>query len=410
MKILKRILPLVVSAVMGAQASAQTCSPRAGEVRMVGVGDIIFHGALLEQTMNKGFGFESLWSKVLPYTNQANLRYGNLEGPAAEGVNDKGQIESNPKPGYDPLGNIYSPGTEGKSYTFNFHPDSVRAVKEAGFDVLSTANNHSADRGKNGVEKTLELLTKLNISAFGTNDQKGSYSWTTIVERNGIRFGFVGCTYGTNTGSDPKMVLRCFSDSGSNPTVLKLIEGLRQKTDVVILTPHWGTEYSASPNTLQKMLANDAIKAGARVIVGSHPHVLQPVDVRKNADGSVQAIVAYSMGNWVTNQHPYNYKDPVKQDKFFVQRPSAMLFLSFLRTNGDVVISAPKFVPTYMAPKDEIDGKQRNLLPAYPEMYSGKKFLFNQITKARTLIDKALPAGSVLSQEQAKDIFQENCQ
>jgi hypothetical protein len=137
---------------------------------------------------------------------------------------------------------------------------------------------------------------------------------------------------------------------------------------------------------------------------------LQPVDVRKNADGSVQAVVAYSMGNWVTNQHPYNYKDATKQDKFFVQRASAMMFLSFIRANGEVEISTPKFVPTYMAPKDEIDGKQRNLLPAYPENFAGKKFLQNEVTKARTLIDKVLPAGSVLTQEQAKDIFQGNCQ
>ena len=410
MKTLKTLLPFVVSAVLGAQAAAQTCSPRAGEVRMVGVGDIIFHGALLEQAMNKVFGFESFLKNFLPYTNKATLRYGNLEGPAAEGVNSSGQIESNPMPGYDPNGNIYSPGSEGKSYTFNFHPDSVRAVQASGFDVLSTANNHSADRGKNGVEKTLELLHKLGINAFGTNDQKGSYSWTSVVEKNGIRFGFVACTYGTNTGSDPKMVLRCFSGSEANPSMIKMIEDLKQQSDVVILTPHWGTEYAPAPNGLQKTLASAAIKAGARVIIGSHPHVLQPVEIRKNADESVQAIVAYSMGNWVTNQHPYNYRDAAKQDKFFVQRPSAMMFLSFIRDNGDVEISAPKFVPTYMAPKDELDGQQRTLLPAYPELYAQKKFLQNQVTKARTLIDKALPAGSVLTQEQAQNIFQENCQ
>lgn len=402
-------LSLILSLSMSAQASAQVCSPRAGEVRMVGVGDIIFHGALLDQAMNKGFGFESLWKNVLPYLHQATLRYGNLEGPAAEGVNSSGLIEKNPKPGYDPAGDIYSPGTEGKSYTFNFHPDSVRALKTAGFEVLSTANNHSADRGKNGVEKTLELLKELDINAFGTNDQKGSYSWTSVVERNGIRFGFAGCTYGTNTGSDPKMVLRCFSGSEPNPAVLKHLENLQKESDVVILTPHWGTEYAPLPNAQQKSLANAAIKAGARVIIGSHPHVLQPVEIRKNSDGSVQAVVAYSMGNWVTNQHPYNYRDTAKQEKFFVQRPSAMLFLSFLRENGTVQISSPKFVPTYMAPKDEIDGKHRTLLPAYPELYSQKKFLQSEITKARSLIDKVLPPGSILSQEQAQNIFQENC-
>lgn len=381
---------LMAALVFQATFAHANCLNESNKVRMMAAGDIIFHGALLQQAMTDKKGFESLWKPVQGLLNQADLRYGNLEGPAAEKINDRGQFDPAAIDGYDPAGNIYSPGTEGKSYTFNFHPDSVSALKDAGFQVLSLANNHSADRRKLGIDRTIELLNDLGLAGYGTKHSNGTAQWTQTVEKNGIRFGFVGCTYGVNSGTNLDQVLLCYQKGEPNPTVLDLIRTMSQQVDLVVFTPHWGAEYSFEADSKQKKMTNAVIASGARLILGSHPHVLQPIEVRQEA-GRVQAIVAYSLGNWVTNQQPYDYKDQAKHMKFFSQRISMMMFLEIEKTNQGIVLNLPMLVPTYMAAKHETGFGGRALYPAYPELYEGNRSLKRKIETAQRYVEVGNP-------------------
>ncbi|MEN0059494.1 MAG: CapA family protein [Bdellovibrio sp.] len=380
------------SLIVGVQAVAQTCPSSLQRVRVMAVGDIIFHGALLQQAMNENKGgFAALWKPVQPLMDQADLLYGNLEGPAAEKINAQGQFVAGAGDLYDPQGSIYSPGSEGISYTFNFHPEGVKALQKSGFEVLSLANNHSADRGRLGLDKTLELFESLNLVGYGTKHSQKSANWYSLVQKKGLRLAFVGCTYETNGGGYADQILKCYRAGVSNPQVLNLIKDLSAKVDLVVFTPHWGTEYSFNVNAQQKRLAEDALAAGARVILGSHPHVLQATEVRRDPRGEVTALIAYSLGNWVTNQQPYDYKDTAKHMRFFSQRISHMLFFELEKTSQGVKIHSPRFVPTYMAAKHETSFGGRALYPAYPDLYGKNKTLQNKIEMARLYLEKSNP-------------------
>lgn len=400
---------LILSAILtltAVQAHAQSCKGRPDRVQMIAVGDIIFHGALHTQALVENHGWKSLWNEVQPLLSQADLVYGNLEGPAAKQVGPGGQHVDNVKPGYDD--SVYAPSSQGKSLVFNFHPSSVQALKDAGFDVFSLANNHTVDRGSLGVDRTIGLMEEMGIKHYGTGRAGAQIKRYAIVEKNGVKIGFVGCTYGVQGSSGSNQVMLCYRDSKPNPDVLGAIREVAKITDIVALTPHWGQEYSMKPNEQQKALARSAQDAGARLVLGHHPHVLQPMEVKRDQTGEVQSITAYSLGNWVTNQMPTNWRtDPAKYIQQFPQRASAMLLVSLEKRGGEVRILSPRYVPVYMAPRAEIKGDYRTLLFAYPELY--KTSIKEPIARANELIQNTMSAEAMLKVSDLDDAFGAIC-
>lgn len=384
-----------------------------GDVNLIGGGDILFHGSLLLQAMVEGYGFESFFEELMPVIKQSNVAYANLEGPIAYQVNLYGQVD--PKKGFDfvPNENIYSSMDE-TFLSFNFHPAVAKALVNVGLSVLSTANNHSFDRKFLGIDRTLEELQKVNMPAVGTKHSKNLASpWSYIKTVNGIRLGFVGCTYGIQ-GAGPgdsdrafQQILFCYRGGDEpNPQVISEVKALSANVDVVIFTPHWGNEYAPQASPAQKKLASSVIAAGARIILGSHPHVLQPAEVIRE-NGEIKAVVAYSLGNFVTNQMPSDWvseKNKHKQAIQFPSRVSSLVGLKIRKTGDKVVLSKPLWIPTYMPPKSLLDGKRRKLLLAYPEMYDG--LLKSQVTQARGIIDRYLgPEAQVLERQQLDNVF-----
>lgn len=400
------ILSSVLALSFASQARAQSCKGRPDRVQMIAVGDIIFHGALHTQAMVENHGWKSLWNEVQPLLSQADLVYGNLEGPAAAQVGPGGQHVANVKPGYDD--GVYAPSSQGKSLVFNFHPSSVQALKSAGFDIFSLANNHTTDRGSLGVDRTIGLMEEMDIKHYGTGRAGLPIKRYAVIEKNGMKIGFVGCTYGVQGSGGTSQVMLCYRDSKPNPDVLAAVREVAKITDIVALTPHWGQEYSMKPNEQQKALARAAQDAGARLILGHHPHVLQPMEVKRDQNGEVQSITAYSLGNWVTNQMPTNWRnDPAKYVQQFPQRASAMLLLSLEKRGSEVRILSPSYVPVYMAPRAEIKGDYRTLLPAYPELY--KTSIKDPISRAYELIKGTLSAEAMLSVSDLDDAFGKTC-
>ncbi len=378
-------------------------------IRLLGGGDVIYHGALLVQAMTEKKGFDSLWHGMQPFFKQADVIYANLEGPAARSVGPDGRDNPRASKDYVPDEGTYSLGTEGKSYTFNFHPEGVNAMRSWGNPgtrlVLSTANNHSFDRGSLGVDRTIELLNELDIPNYGTFHSKQKTPAHVVVEENGVRVAFVGCTYGSNRSGPSQQILGCFDKGAPNQRLIDEVRHARQQSDLVIFTPHWGTEYSKSAHVSQKQLAQAVLDAGARVILGHHPHVLQPVEIQNASEPRRMTVTAFSIGNFITNQHPYDLRDVQKHEERFPQRVSVLVALRLAKIGGDIEIQSLKFLPTYMTTSHENRRQGRTLVPAFPELYPANSTLKRSVEKAFGQIQSLIPASYLAGRDQTEGLF-----
>jgi hypothetical protein len=296
------------------------------------VGDVLAHAPLQRQAYGSRKGFVSLWEKVEPWLSQPDLTYGNLEGPTAAGVTRSRKLVADPGPVYDD--NVYT----GSKFIFNYHPRIISDLKDTGFDILSVANNHSLDRGVIGIDKTVDAFAEAQMPSVGirrSDDQRSPRH--TIIEKKGFRIAFVACTEATNGFPNPAgQVLFCYKDV---ETVLAEIRNLAkdQTLDAIIVTPHWGVEYKLKPSSYQTSYAQKFLEAGATAVIGSHPHVLQPIQRYVTRDGR-ETFIAYSLGNFVSNQF-----------RMVSQKLSAIVYLGLSRSSGKKAwINGVSYIPTYM--------------------------------------------------------------
>ncbi|HZX73465.1 MAG TPA: CapA family protein, partial [Cyclobacteriaceae bacterium] len=190
-------------------------------------------------------------------------------------------------------------GVPYKGYPQFSAPDQLAyTLRDVGMDVLVTANNHCVDRGKNGLERTIALLDTLGIQHTGTFTDSISRSKTypLILEKKGFRLSLLNYTYGTNgiSVSKPSIV----NQIDTLQIKRDLIKAKSQNTDAIIVFLHWGIEYQSLPNISQKKIAELCFEHGAKLVIGSHPHVLQPMEWHKEKD----QLLAYSLGNFVSGQ------------------------------------------------------------------------------------------------------------
>lgn len=268
-------------------------------VTVAAVGDVLLHDAVQKFAMSRPDGFRSLFRPVADLILGADIAFANLEGPAAAGVTKTGRTTAPPDRLWD--GWVYS------GYPmFNYHPSVLDALKRAGFDVLLTANNHALDRYAVGADRTIEAIEAAGLKFTGTRKRGGGERpWYTVTEtaKGGRtwRIAWLGCTYGTNGLPDRHgQVLLCYRNRAR---VLETIRALARRDDIdaVMFAPHWGAEYEHEPEPRQRALAAEAVEAGATAVIGTHPHVMQPVEKHVAKDGR-EGLIAYSLGNFVSNQ------------------------------------------------------------------------------------------------------------
>lgn len=177
---------------------------------------------------------------------------------------------------------------------FRTNPSMIDGLKLAGIDVVSTANNHARDAGAEGLTFTLDLLERNGIAAVGTGVHAQDARSGAVVERKGVRFGFLAYTFDQRNGNhrdfDPRVAMINTATLGED------IRGLLKRSDTVIVSMHAGFEYVSQPNLQQQQFARAAIDAGASVVVGHHPHVTQPVEHYK------EGVIFHSLGNLVFDQ------------------------------------------------------------------------------------------------------------
>lgn len=198
-------------------------------------------------------------------------------------------------------------GITGSDYTFNAPEEIAAQLPEIGFDVLTFANNHSYDRGMQGIGNTRKNLEKNGIRTTGAYDNQQQREDTLVVERNGVRFAILAYTYDTNQPVEEKYSYAVNHFLNENHEFDKahqkqLKDDIRQakkKADVVIAAMHWGTEFTYELDAQQRSAAQFLNEQGVDIIVGNHPHCLQKVETLKNKDGR-ETFVMYSLGNFVS--------------------------------------------------------------------------------------------------------------
>lgn len=181
-------------------------------------------------------------------------------------------------------------------------PDSfLDAVKDAGFNLLTTANNHSMDTGKAGVIRTLDKLDEYGIAHFGTNRSQEEQDAILYKDVNGLRFAFLSYTYGTNGIPMPEPYLVNLID---NDRMVRQIQEARENADVVVVMPHMGNEYETVPRQTFIDWADLMFDSGADIVLASHPHVLQRMEYRKleHGGGEHDGFIIYSLGNFISSQ------------------------------------------------------------------------------------------------------------
>lgn len=257
-------------------ASPVDVDTRPPRVTVTAVGDIMMGGTAAPEF--RKFGYDYAFENVRPWLATADVALGNLEGP----LTNRGDLLVE------------------KKYRFRSPPGKVApALAAAGFDVLSLANNHSLDWGVVGMQDTISAVRQHGMEVIGAGNNAREARTPVIVERKGIKMAFLGYTLTFPeefwAGSN-----RPGAAFGHETHVRADVQAARKKADIVIVSFHWGREGSTELRPYQPQLAHAAIDAGAALVVGHHPHILQGVERYK--DG----LIFYSLGNFVFGSYSYS--------------------------------------------------------------------------------------------------------
>lgn len=285
--------------------------PKPSKLTINAVGDVMAHNPQLKaqyDSSSNTYSFENNFKYVKSYMEKSDISIANLETTLAG--------SSIPYSSYP---------------AFN-SPDALAdGLKYAGVDIISTINNHSFDKGDLGVERTLEVLKEKGFSTVGTvkNPEDNNYI---IKEVNSINLGITSFSYGelkdntkylngiriTDNSKDKMNVIDMYNADKAFDTISKVLKNI-QNTDLQVVIIHWGNEYQRVPSEYQKKLAQMLSNAGVDIIIGSHPHVVQPVEMIKSSDGSNDTLVIYSLGNFLSNQRKELLSSPYTEDGLMVE-------------------------------------------------------------------------------------------
>lgn len=259
--------------------------PKDITISMSVVGDIMCHDTQYKDAYNsttKTYDFSHVFTNISDELRSADITIGNLETTFA-----------GPDRGYS-------------GYPTFSTPDALATnLREVGFDVLCTANNHSLDKGYKGLTRTLEVLDNNGISHMGTYASEESQDKILVKNVNGIKIAFLAYTYGTNGIPVPSGKEYCVNLIDKEQIKADLDKAKKLDVDLISVNMHWGNEYRLSPTTEQKNLADFLFENGADIILGSHPHVLEPMEKRTITleDGTTKdGFLIYSLGNFVSAQ------------------------------------------------------------------------------------------------------------
>ena len=290
-------------------------------IRMAVIGDIMCHNSQYKDAYDSKtntYDFSYVFKDIKEYINSADIAIGNLETTFA----GKERGYSNyPR--------------------FNTPEQLAQNLKDFGIDVVSTANNHCMDTNYTGLVSTLKYLDEAGIAHTGTNETAEKQDEILVKDVNGIKIAFLSFTYGTNgiaIPSDKSFAVNLIDQD----LILKQIELAKEKNpDLICASMHWGIEYQLKQNSEQEKLKDLLFNNGVDIILGSHPHVLQPMEKQTitSEDGTLKdCFVIYSLGNFMSGQTKEN------------TRNSIILNIDITKSGetGQIKLSNIEYIPIYM--------------------------------------------------------------
>jgi len=298
------------------------------------VGDLMCH--MVESDYAKvsadSFNFNPFFDSIRKYIQASDFTFGNLETVTA-----------------------------GKAAAFSGYPmfnspdGFVSAIKNAGFKLISTSNNHALDRGETGVLKTIVQLKKDGLNYNGTFTSQRDRDSIRIFNIRGIKVAFLAYTYGTNGNKIPYGKSYLINIIDTSLIRLDISKAKSDGAEVVLVHFHFGKEYQRYPTDYQKKIVAATINSGADIIIGGHPHVIEPAEFFKTKDQHFDTgFVAFSLGNFLSNQR-WRYSDA-----------GVILTIKITKdlTKNIYFISGVEFIPTWVY-KGPINNKNEfEILPA----------------------------------------------
>lgn len=258
-------------------------SPIPSTASLYFAGDAMQHIAQIESALQTDgtYSYKECFTYVKEQVSEANLAICNLEVT----------LGGKPYRGYP---------------QFSAPDEFAAALKDAGFDILLTANNHCLDRRNKGLIRTLDVLDSLGIAHVGTYrdsaERDSLYPYLTTV--NNITFAILNYTYGTNgIPANPPCIVNLIDTA---QILIDINKARAKKADVIIACMHWGDEYVLKQNKTQEQLTDWLIENGVDHIIGNHPHVIQPTELRKDKYNGGHHFIAYSLGNYISNMSARN--------------------------------------------------------------------------------------------------------
>lgn len=298
------------------------------------VGDLMCHSPQFQyaEVIKDSFNFMPVYRNVKKYLESSDFTFGNLETVTA--------------------------GKESGGYSgypfFNTPSSYITALSETGFDLLVTSNNHSLDRGERGILKTIDEIQKRNLNYVGTYKSQQDRDSVRIFNIKGINVAILAYSYGTN-GNPIPMGKDYLINLIDEKLIEKDINSSKQlRADVIIVHLHFGEEYKREPVKFQSDLVSKIIDLGGDIIIGGHPHVLQPVQFFKtNNSGLDTGFVAYSMGNFISNQR-----------KRFTDAGLILTLKINKEPSDKFKIAEVSYIPTWVFKGNTLSGKEFVILPS----------------------------------------------
>lgn len=290
--------------------------PSNSSLTLAAVGDILIHDRVYEKAVEgKSYNFNPMLSKVQKQLQDADITFANQEtviGGSSIGLS---------------------------SYpSFNSPTEVGDALKTSGVDIVSMANNHTLDRGEKAIKNAIKHWNKIGILYTGSYASVKDRKEIRTIEQNGISVAFLAYTYGTNGIRPPsgKPYLVNYID---RELIKNDILAAKKEADAVVVSIHFGNEYERYPSNDQLALSSDIAEAGADLILGHHPHVLQPLEWIETSDDR-KVLVAYSLGNFISGQR-MDYKDIGGILKVNIVKKQ-------FRGISTITLNAPSFTPTFV--------------------------------------------------------------
>lgn len=313
---MKKIITLVLLTVIisfstftGAESNG-----REARIKISAIGDLVMHipvkmSAKMHNKIKDGKsinnnGFDYLFAPTKPIFKQHDVTIANMEFPVVHPF-------------------------DSRAFNFNCEPEIIPAMLQSGINMVTVANNHTYDKGVNGLIETLERLENAGMKYVGAGITEESARKGLIVTKDGIQIGLLGYTGVFNirlNKADPQKPR--VNDFNDEQKVIEDIKRLKKNVDFLIINVHWGTEYTTLPREKERRLAQLYADAGADLIIGHHPHVLQYVERFNTKDGR-SCLVVYSLGNFISNQaYYYTPAHPVHKGR---ERDSVILSLEIAK-------------------------------------------------------------------------------